>query len=47
MELSQNGFVIITYLLLIWFIVSNLTLVFFCLKDSVIGFFKRNRERME
>jgi hypothetical protein len=44
MVLSEKAFVFITYLLLIWFIVSNLTLVFFCLRDAVSGLFKRKTE---
>ncbi|MGF6947866.1 hypothetical protein QF028_000359 [Neobacillus sp. B4I6] len=41
MVLSESGFVFVTYTLLTWFIVSNLTLVFFCFKDWVLGFLKR------
>ncbi|WCK55172.1 hypothetical protein PP175_04070 [Aneurinibacillus sp. Ricciae_BoGa-3] len=41
MALSEGGFIVITYILLIWFIVSNLLLACYCFKEWVFGTSKR------
>lgn len=41
MEMSENGFVITVYVLLVWFIVANLFLAGFSLKDWIVTTFKK------
>ncbi len=46
MVLSETGFVAITYFLIIWFVVCNLILAFYCLKDWFSGFAKHLTPRI-
>lgn len=43
MVLSEGGFIIITYVLLIWFIVSNLLLAGYCIKEWILVNLKRSK----
>ncbi|WP_424768441.1 hypothetical protein [Paenibacillus sp. sgz302251] len=47
MEMSENAFVITVYVLLAWFIIANLLLAGFSLKDWIIMTFKQPKPKQQ